>query len=46
MAEPVLPTHRMYQFGPYLAEMDVNPDYCKRLLKLGKKLTKSHRENS
>jgi len=42
---PVLPEHRFHQFGPYLAEMPVASDYCTRLLKLGKKLKKSHRSN-
>ena len=40
----VLPNHKFHQFGPYLAEMPVNPDYCARLLKLGKKLKKNHRQ--
>jgi hypothetical protein len=40
---PVLPQHKYHHFGPYLAEMPVNPDYCARLLKLGKKLKQSHR---
>jgi len=43
--QPVLREHKYHHFGPYLAEMPVNPDYCARLLKLGKKLKKSHREN-
>jgi len=38
----VLPNHKYHQFGPYLAEMPVNPDYCARLLKLGKKLKNFH----
>ena len=42
---PVLLEHKFHQFGPYLAEMPVAPDYCARLLKLGKKLKKSHRKN-
>ena len=41
----VLPQHKQHIFGPYLAEMKVNPDYCTRLLKLGKKLKKPHRKN-
>ena len=41
--QPVLREHKYHQFGPYLAEMPVNADYCARLLKLGKKLKKSHR---
>jgi len=43
--QPVLREHKYYYFGPYLAEMPVNPDYCAKLLKLGKKLKKSHRSN-
>jgi len=42
---PVLREHKYYPFGPYLAEMPVNPDYCARLLKLGKKLKKPYRKN-
>jgi len=41
--QPVLREHKYHHFGPYLAEMPVNPDYCARLLKLGKKLKESHR---
>ena len=41
--QPVLREHKYHHFGPYLAEMPVNPDYCARLLKVGKKLKKSHR---
>ena len=41
----VLTRHKFFHFGPYLAEMPVNPDYCAKLLKLGKKLKKSHRKN-
>jgi len=43
--QPVLPQHKYHIFGPYLAEMSVNPDYCARLLKLGKKLKKPYRKN-
>ena len=43
--QAVLQEHKYHHFGPYLAEMPVNPDYCARLLKLGKKLKKSHRSN-
>ena len=43
--QPVLREHKYHNFGPYLAEMAANPDYCARLLKLGKKLKKSHRKN-
>ena len=42
--QPGIPPHKYHHFGPYLAEMSVDPDYCARLLKLGKKLKKSHRE--
>tara|TARA_R100001132_G_C3240118_1_gene71214 strand:+ start:112 stop:714 length:603 start_codon:yes stop_codon:yes gene_type:complete len=41
----VLPEHKYNPFGPYLAEMAVDPNYCAKLLKLGKTLKKSHREN-
>ena len=41
--QSVLPKHKYHHFGPYLAEMDVDPDYCARLLKLGKKLKTSFR---
>ena len=43
--QPVLQQHRYHQFGPYLAEMPVDPGYCARLLKLGKKLKKSYRKS-
>ena len=43
--QPVLREHKYHHFGPYLAEMPVDPGYCARLLKLGKKLKKSHRSN-
>ena len=43
--QPVLREHKYHPFGPYLAEMQVNPDYCARLLKLGKTLKKSHNKN-
>ena len=43
--QPVLQEHRYHQFGPYLAEMPVDPGYCARLLKLGKKLKKHHNKN-
>ena len=41
--QPVLRQHKYHHFGPYLAEMPVDPIYCAKLLKLGKKLKKSHR---
>ena len=40
--QPVLREHKYHHFGPYLAEMPVDPIYCAKLLKLGKKLKKSH----
>ena len=43
--QPVLQQHKYHQFGPYLAEMPVDPNYGAKLLKLGKKLKKSHRTN-
>ena len=43
--QPVLREHKYHNFGPYLAEMAANPDYCARLLKLGKKLKQSHRSS-
>jgi len=43
--QPVLRQHKYHHFGPYLAEMPVEPNYCARLLKLGKKLKKSHRSS-
>ena len=43
--QPVLQQHKYHQFGPYLAEMPVDLNYCTKLLKLGKKLKKSHRTN-
>ena len=43
--QPVLREHKYHHFGPYLAEMPVDPVYCAKLLKLGKKLKKSHRSN-
>jgi len=41
--QALLPEHKCHYFGPYLAEMPVDPNYCAKLLKLGKKLKKSHR---
>ena len=38
----VLTRHKFFHFGPYLAEMPVDPDYCARLLKKGKTLKKPH----
>ena len=41
---PILPQHKQHVFGPYLTEMPVDPRYCDRLLKLGKKLKTSYRD--
>lgn len=38
----ILPEHHHIPFGPYLAKMKVDLDFCKRLLKAGKKSTVSH----
>ena len=37
--------HRYYLFGPYLAQMPVDPSYCDRLLKVGKKLKTSYQKS-
>ena len=36
----ILPNHTFVPFGPYLAQMEVDPKYCAKVLKLGKTLTK------
>ena len=38
----ILSEHHHIPFGPYLVKMNVSLDFCKRLLKIGKKLTVSH----
>jgi len=43
--KPVLLNHKFYYFGPYLTEMQIDPNYCAKLLKLGKKLKQSHRKH-
>jgi uncharacterized protein (TIGR02466 family) len=45
IAMQVLPQHKFHHFGCYLAEMEVDPIYCEKLLNLGKTLTKSHAKN-
>ena len=40
----VLTRHKFRHFGPYLAEMEVDPDYCARLLKRGKALKQPHKK--
>ena len=36
----ILPNHTFVPFGPYLAQMEVDPKYCAKVLKLGKTLKK------
>jgi len=36
----IISNHEYISFGPYLAKMDVDLEFCTRLLKLGKTLTK------
>tara|TARA_R100001086_G_scaffold66954_1_gene31237 strand:+ start:699 stop:1301 length:603 start_codon:yes stop_codon:yes gene_type:complete len=43
--QQVLLQHKYHHFGPYLAEMPVHPEYCAKLLKMGRKLKQSHRKN-
>ena len=38
----IRPNHKHIPFGPYLSQMFVDDDFCKRLLKVGKTLTKKH----
>ena len=45
MAEDKMLGHKFYYWGPYVAEIKVDPDYCKRLWATGKKLTRSHVKN-
>jgi hypothetical protein len=40
----IIPDHKHIPFGPYVGKMKVDPDFCKRLLELGKTLTKRHNE--
>jgi len=41
----IIPKHKYFFFGPYLTEMEVNPEYCQRLLKTGRTLKKSYRNH-
>ena len=36
----IIPNHEYIPFGPYVAKMDIDLEFCKRLLKLGKTLKK------
>ena len=38
----IINDHRYIPFGPYLAEMEVDPEFCRRLLEVGKTLTKKY----
>jgi hypothetical protein len=38
----ILDEHQHIPFGPYLARMKATPNFCKRLLELGKTLTQKH----
>ena len=38
----IINNHQYIPFGPYLAQMEVDPEFCKRLLEVGKTLTKKH----
>ena len=40
----IRPDHKHIPFGPYLSQMIVDDDFCKRLLKVGKTLTKKHNQ--
>tara|TARA_R100000365_G_C2732992_1_gene62875 strand:+ start:242 stop:877 length:636 start_codon:yes stop_codon:yes gene_type:complete len=37
-----IPQHKHVPFGPYLTKMETDPNFCKRLLELGKTLTTKH----
>ena len=45
MAEDKILGLKFYYWGPYVAEIKVDPDYCKRLMATGKKLTRSLAKN-
>ena len=38
----IITNHQYIPFGPYLAKMEVDLEFCKRLLEVGKTLTKKH----
>ena len=40
----IITNHKHIPFGPYVAKMNVDPGFCKRLLEKGKTLTKKHSE--
>jgi hypothetical protein len=40
----LLPEHQHIPFGPYLTKMKADPDFCRRLLEVGKTLTRNHTE--
>ena len=41
----IIANHKHVPFGPYVAKMDPDPDFCKRLLELGKTLTTKHNKH-
>ena len=40
----IINDHQYIPFGPYVAKMEVDTAFCKRLLEVGKTLTKKHNE--
>ena len=40
----ILADYQHVPFGPYVAKMNTDPDFCKRLLEMGKTLTTRHNE--
>ena len=38
----IISNHQYIPFGPYLCSMGADPEFCSRLLKVGKTLTKQH----
>ena len=38
----IIADHKHVPFGPYVAKMNVDPDFCRRLLEEGKTLTQKH----
>ena len=41
----IIANHKHVPFGPYVAKMNPDPDFCKRLLELGKTLTTKHNKH-
>ena len=41
----IIANHTHIPFGPYVAKMNADPNFCKRLLRLGKTLTTKHNEH-